>query len=90
MSFEFSFQSTSEVNDKPSCVTIEPRSAATPKHNCRPRQLLARHRWYYDKQIRRPGPQGWRLGAGLTIQPRKKVIVKKPHKGEEARAQIGL
>jgi hypothetical protein len=67
MSFEFNFKPTSEVNDKPSCVTIESRSAATPKHNCRPRQLLVRHRW---------------LGAGLTIQPRKKVIVKKPHKGE--------
>jgi hypothetical protein len=29
------------------------------------------------------------LGAGLTIQPRKKVIVKNPRKGE-ARARIGL
>jgi hypothetical protein len=39
--------------------------------------------------IRRPGPPGWGLGAGLTIQPRKKVIVMKPPKGE-ARARPGL
>jgi hypothetical protein len=30
---------------------------------------------------RRPGPPGWGLGAGLTIQPCKKVIVTKPPKG---------
>jgi hypothetical protein len=29
------------------------------------------------------------LGAGLTIQPRKKVTVKKPQKGE-ARDRLGL
>jgi hypothetical protein len=29
----------------------------------------------------RPGPLGWGLGAGLTIQPCKKVIVTKLQKG---------
>jgi hypothetical protein len=31
--------------------------------------------------MRRPGAPGWGLGAGLTIQPSKKVIVKKSKKG---------
>jgi hypothetical protein len=39
--------------------------------------------------MQRPGPPGWGLGAGLTIQPRKKFIVKEPQKGE-ARARLGL
>jgi hypothetical protein len=39
--------------------------------------------------MRRPGPPGWGLGAGLTIQPCIKVTVKKPHKGD-AMARIGL
>jgi hypothetical protein len=29
--------------------------------------------------MRRPGPPGWGLGAGLTIQLCKKLIVTKPH-----------
>jgi hypothetical protein len=31
--------------------------------------------------MQRPGSTGWGLGAGLTIQPCKKVIVKKPQIG---------
>jgi hypothetical protein len=31
----------------------------------------------WGSQIRRPGPPSWGLSAGLTIQPHKKVIVKK-------------
>jgi hypothetical protein len=36
--------------------------------------LRGSHTW-------RPGPPGWGLGAGLTIQPRKKVTVTKPQSG---------
>jgi hypothetical protein len=39
--------------------------------------------------MRRPDALGWGLGAGLIIQPCKKVIDTKPHK-REARARIGL
>jgi hypothetical protein len=55
-------------------------------HACRKRRL----KWVpstfgYNWVTLSPGiitcPPVWGLGAGLTIQPRKKVIVKKPQRG---------
>jgi hypothetical protein len=58
-------------------------------HSCRKRRLKwVPSAWGYSwatrllgSQIRRPGPPGWGWGAGLTIQPRKKVIVTKLQRG---------
>jgi hypothetical protein len=65
------------------------KNSPTVTHVCRKRRLklipsacgIAGPPCFRWSEIRRHGPPGWGLGAGVTIQPLKRVIVKKPQKG---------
>jgi hypothetical protein len=65
------------------------KNSPTVIHACRKRQLkwvpsawgIAGPPCLRESWMLRPGPLGWGLGAGLTIQPCRKVIVMKPQNG---------
>jgi hypothetical protein len=64
------------------------KNSPTVTHACRKRRLKwVPSPWGYiwatlsPGVINTPGAPGWGLGAGLTIQPCKKIIVTKPQKG---------
>jgi hypothetical protein len=65
------------------------KNSSTVTHACRKRRLkCVPSAWGYSWTtqspgvlIRRLGPPGWGLGAALTIQPRKRLLLRKPKRG---------